>query len=368
MAAFIPGLELSELFYKEVVRPLLDEKLPFLFYSAALIGPGSEVLGFDTVMSTDHHWGPRLMLFVHQEDYDTQRMAIMAMLREHLPVMFRGYSTSFGPPAEGEGVTRLLEAAQPGAVNHRVEVYTTAGFFRAYLGFEIAEDIAPADWLTFPQQKLRSIVEGAVYYDGAGLNPVRDRFTFYPHDIWLYLMAALWQRIGQEEHLLGRAGQVGDELGAQIIAARLVRDLMRLCFLMERQYAPYAKWFGTAFSRLNCGGMLAPVFRQVLLARNWKEREKHLSAAYSFVAEMHNLLDVTPPLSTTTSLFYGRPFQVIHGGVFASALLEQIQDAGVKRLAALPLIGSIDLFSDSTDMLERVGLREKLKALYAEEA
>ncbi|MGI2907120.1 DUF4037 domain-containing protein [Tolypothrix sp. VBCCA 56010] len=28
---------------------------------------------------------------------------------------------------------------------------------------------------------------------------------------------------------------------ADIIGARLVRDLMSLCFLMEKQYAPYTK-------------------------------------------------------------------------------------------------------------------------------
>jgi hypothetical protein len=34
-----------------------------------------------------------------------------------------------------------------------------------------------------------------------------------------------WNRIGQEEHLMGRADR-GDEIGSAIIAARLVRDLM----------------------------------------------------------------------------------------------------------------------------------------------
>jgi hypothetical protein len=44
-----------------------------------------------------------------------------------------------------------------------------------------------------------------------------------------------------------RAGFVGDELGSALIGSRLVRDIMNLCFLLEKQYAPYPKWFGTAF-------------------------------------------------------------------------------------------------------------------------
>jgi hypothetical protein len=53
---------------------------------------------------------------------------------------------------------------------------------------------------------------------------------------------------------MARCGDVGDELGSRLVAARLIEELMRLCFLMEKQYWPYAKWFGTAFSKLACAG------------------------------------------------------------------------------------------------------------------
>lgn len=59
MSSFIPGLELSRTFYVQVVRPILTD-IP---HSAALIGAGSEVLAFDTERSTDHDWGPRVVLF-----------------------------------------------------------------------------------------------------------------------------------------------------------------------------------------------------------------------------------------------------------------------------------------------------------------
>ena len=65
---FIPGLELARRFYWEAVRPVLDADFPGLRHSAALIGTGSEVLGFDTPMSSDHHWGPHAMLFLAEDD------------------------------------------------------------------------------------------------------------------------------------------------------------------------------------------------------------------------------------------------------------------------------------------------------------
>ena len=54
-------------------------------------------------------------------------------------------------------------------------------------------------------------------------------------------------RLAQEESFPGRCGEGGDEVGSRINAARLVRDVMRMCFLLERRYAPYGKGLGTAF-------------------------------------------------------------------------------------------------------------------------
>jgi hypothetical protein len=48
--AYIPGLRLAREFYAVVVRPLLEEHFP-LPYAAALVGRGSEVVGFDTQRS-----------------------------------------------------------------------------------------------------------------------------------------------------------------------------------------------------------------------------------------------------------------------------------------------------------------------------
>src|SRR5688500_19140241 len=64
MPDFIPGLQLSEVLYRESVAPVLAREFPGLVHSAARIGTGSDVLGFDTDRSTDHEWGPRLLLFL----------------------------------------------------------------------------------------------------------------------------------------------------------------------------------------------------------------------------------------------------------------------------------------------------------------
>ena len=77
--AFVPGLELCRRFYWEAVRPILDAHWPDLPHGAALLGGGSEVLGFDDATSTDHHWGPRVMLFLSAEDHAQWADAIDAV-------------------------------------------------------------------------------------------------------------------------------------------------------------------------------------------------------------------------------------------------------------------------------------------------
>src|SRR5215216_1916770 len=122
MPEFIPGLKLCELFYQKEVRPILKRELPRLRYSAALIGWGSEVLGFDTPMSRDHHWGPRVLLFLSENDYPRLHKKISHMLSAELPVEFRGYSTNFSKP-EPNGVRHPVRIKR-GPVDHMINIYT----------------------------------------------------------------------------------------------------------------------------------------------------------------------------------------------------------------------------------------------------
>jgi hypothetical protein len=349
--AFIKGMDLCELFYTEAVRPLLARRFPDLVYSAALLGEGSEVLGFDTPRSTDHDWGPRLMLFLAETDHEMYRDDIDAVLRRELPVEIRGYPTNFGLH---EDETAVMAHAENGPIHHAVRLLTVRGFFTSVLSFDPSGEIRAVDWVRVPENRLLMLTSGRVFHDGlCQLDPIRSRLRYYPDDVWLYLLAAQWCRIAQEEAFMGRCGEVGDDLGSRLIAARLVRDLMRLCFLMERRYAPYIKWFGSAFAQLDCAGELVPVFLRVMAAVSWQERQDHLTIAYEFLAGMHNGLDVTPPLTPLVSRYHNRPFLVIHADRFVDALRAGITDPDV--LALPEHLGSVDQFVDSTDALRYLG-------------
>lgn len=350
------GLDLCRLFYDEVVRPVIDGSFPKLSYAAAVIGSGSEVLGFDDETSRDHDWGPHVMLFVSENDCAAIGQAMQEALNQAVPLTFRGHRIDFRPdgPIPHGGRYHC----------HCTEILTLPDFILSYLNFDINDQIESLDWLTFSEQKLRGITAGAVYHDEIGLQALRDRLAYYPRDVWLYMLTAGWSRIAQEEHLMGRAGSAGDEIGSAIMASRLVRDLMRLCFLMEKQYAPYPKWFGTAFGKLKCGRELTPILRDIHLAKTWEDREKHFAAAWERVGAVHNTLGITQPLQMTVSAFHTRPYMVCNAGEFGEAIRAQIKDPALSRLASRGLFGGIDQMSDSTAILDNAYWRHALRKLY----
>jgi hypothetical protein len=137
---------------------------------------------------------------------------------------------------------------------------------------------------------------------------------------------------------------------------------MRLGFLMEQVYAPYSKWFGTAFSRLTCAAHLLPPLTEMLQAAEWQARQSALCRALEACARLQNRLGLTPPLPEAASPFHGRPFDVIHGEVFAEALAAAITDERVRALP--PYAGSINQFVESVDVLDEVRLCRRLRGVY----
>ncbi|MBQ1083387.1 DUF4037 domain-containing protein [Nocardiopsis sp. B62] len=336
---FLPGLELSRALYEEGVAPLLHG-IP---HAAALVGAGSEVLGLDTARSTDHDWGPRLQLFV-PDDHERVR----ALLEEGLPRRVRGWPTRYEPAPDDPGVHRLADG--PGG-RHLVNVVEPGAWFTEWLGFDPNAEVTTADWLATPTQRLAGAVAGAVFHDGVGeLTAARRTLRWYPTDVWRYVLACQWLRIAQEEPFVGRCAETGDELGARVVAARLVRDLMRLCLLLARRYPPYSKWLGSAFSALPEAAEVGPVLRGVLSA---PDPQHDLAEACRMVAAWQNRTGLAEELSPEPRPFHSRPYPVLDAARFTRALLEEVRDPA---LVGLPPVGAVDQYVDSTDALERVGL------------
>jgi hypothetical protein len=337
------GLRLSADFYRTVVAPLLAG-VP---HAAALLGDGSEVLGYDDAVSTDHDFGPRVQIFVPAEaDVGPAEARIAG-----LPASFGGFPVEF-----------VDHDRHGGAASHQIEVTTAARFFTERLGADPVTGLRLTDWLLTPTQVFATLTAGAVFADPDGGLALRRRaLRWYPDDVWRYALAAGWLRIDQEEAFVGRAGSTGDDLGSRVLAARLVRDLMRLAFLVERRWAPYGKWLGRAFGELRVARRAGPFLAAALAAGEWREREAALVGAGSVLLTATNDLRLCPPLDPAPRAFYDRDIRIVGARRVAVALAGSITDPDVVRLVAAQgrrpgtdlgrLAGTVDQAVDSTEIL-----------------
>lgn len=265
-------------------------------------------------------------------------------LAANLPPLFRGWPVRYGwdeVPAD-----------------HHVTVTSLPDWLVEQLGIDATLGVSLADWLVTPQQRLLGVVAGAVYADERGeLARLRSELAWYPEQLWRWLLACQWRRLAQEEAFVQRTAEVGDEIGSALVAGRLVRDIMRLALLLERRYAPYAKWLGTAFGRLDQRDGLGRHLEDAVHAAALDARETALSAAYVAIARRHNDTRLTEPLETTVRPYHGRPAEVLLAERYAAACLATVTDPALR---ALPLIGSIDQFVDSTDVLAAPAVYRRL--------
>ena len=341
---FLPGLVLCRRFHDELVGPILARNFPGLSYSAARLDAGSELLGLDTPRSTDHDWGPRLQVFVGPPDAHLAPR-IESVVAAELPRSFLGYPTCYANLSDAG-----LGVLSPDGDRHGVMVTEVGAWLAAALGFDPRRGVRPADWLATPTQRLAELTGGAVFHDGLDdvLARVRRELAWYPDDVWRYVLAAQWTRIGQEEHFVGRCGEVGDELGSAVVAARLARDLMRLCLLLARRYPPYGKWLGSAFAALPGSAPVVRALAGALAATGWRDREAHLCRALEAAGVRTNAVGLAAPVDPTVRRFHDRPFLVLDAERFAGALRASLGD---RWLRAQPPVGSVDQFVDSTDVL-----------------
>ena len=222
-------------------------------------------------------------------------------------------------------------------------------------------DLSPADWLAFSEHRLLSLNAGALFVDGLGMRERLAPLRYYPREVRLYLIASSWDIIASEQAFPRRCGDCGDDIGARILCARICERLMRLCFLYRETYAPYSKWFGTAFSRLDVDGALKEAIRAALSAEAPEEREKHLVRAQALTAELHNRSGVTPPVDFRVEGYFGRDIRVIWAERFAEAASEALRGTA---LEGVPLIGSMSQAGGLSNFSDDPARIPRIRALY----
>ncbi len=361
MGEFCKGAALCEGFFIDCAKPILETYFPGLSYSAGLIGYGSDVLGYDDIVSTDHMWGPRFYLFLREEDMD-RKVQIFSSLSENLPYTYRGYSVNFTEPDPGDCGVQHPEWISSGTVRPLVFIQTFDGYLTEQLGTADLEHISHRAWLAFSEHRLLSLTAGRFYTDALGCGNRVAKIRYYPKDVRLYLIASCWENIAAEQAFVKRCGDCGDEIGSRLICARICERLMRLCFLYKGVYAPYSKWFGTAFSRLDTDERIKQAVAGALSAGDLLERERLLVQAQALAAGLHNASGLTERVDYQIESYFGRDIKVIFADKLAEAAARELAGTAFARVS---LYGSLSQIGGVASIADGQNACEQIMGLYA---
>ena len=335
------GAALAEAFHRDVVAELIRRTLPGLRYAAARLGSGSDVLGFDDPTSRDHDWGCRLTVLVDEADIAAVGLLADFFERE-LPQSFAGFPVRFATTWDS-------------SVTHKVHLATVFDFAASRLGVDPRDGLSELEWLSLTGHSVLETIGGQVFHDETTeLAGLRSLLRWYPQSLEPYLLAAGWQRISQTMPFVGRTAETGQHTQSVLLSAQLSRDLMRLAFLLEHQWAPYPKWFEAGFARLGLARLLRGPLDAAATAKAWREREDALVAAIEVLAQAQRDRGLPTPERAVVP-FWDRPYRTINDD-----LVNNLGDWST----GLPLVGSIEQWVDNTDILARPENRPAVIAAY----
>ncbi len=258
----IKGMELSRRFYEKYGAPMIHERFPGYEdrITVGLTGRGSQCYGFDDELSADHDFGPDFCIWLDDDLYDEIGSELMEAYNE-LPSGFMGYKRVTVLPPDGRRV---------GVIRTR-EFYSrilgiSEGFLNAF--FKAPDDDTETVYDFFASVKEENLSEctnGEIFKDGCGdFTKIRNKLSYYPDIIWK-------RRIAEELHYSAQMGQYnyirmlkrGEKVASEIALAGYMEHTMKLCYLINRKYAPYYKWLHRGMADLEKAAVIMDIFNAV---------------------------------------------------------------------------------------------------------
>ena len=232
----IKGLELSERFYAEALKPMLSERVPALCdkWAAGLVGHGSECYGYDDAISADHDYGADVCIWLTREDYEAYADAVRAVYEDACNAWAQAAQERYG------AAPRKQTAQGAG----RVGVLEIRTFYYGLLGTDRLPE-TNKEWLALPEERLAAATNGRVFEDHAGqfLAFREGLLSYYPEDVRRKKMAARAAVMAQSgQYNYARCMRRGEYLAAELALSEFVRAACSLVYLMNRKYCPFYKW------------------------------------------------------------------------------------------------------------------------------
>lgn len=256
------GLELSKKYYLEYGAPMLErdfaQYLPYL--AIGLVGSGSECLGYDDEISTDHDFEPGFCIFLPDESIvDSKVEFALERAYAKLPKEFMGFKRCSVAPvgARRHGVIRLSD------------------FLIDKLG-NSSGALTLEEWFLVPEYALCEVCGGEIFRDDSKLfENVRNSLSSFPRGVFLKKLAGNLLLMGQSgQYNYYRCISRGETGAAQLAAIEFVKSAMQVIFLLNGKYMPYYKWSFRALSELDKFSELSYSLEFLISSENTAENAK----------------------------------------------------------------------------------------------
>ena len=237
----IKGMELSELYFKNIYLPVLEKNFPDLYekMAAGLAGEGSECFGYDDEMSQDHDFGSSCCIWLTQEDYEKYGRRLSDAL-ESLPKEFMGF--------------RALNISEWG--NDRRGVLNMNDWYYKFLGMETYPSNL-YEWRLIPETALAAATNGKVFVDNLGeFTKIRDKLSeYFPEDIRLNKIATRCMKIAQSgQYNFSRCMKRNEIVAARLAETEFINEAIHMIFLLNKKYKLFYKWMPRALKNLKILG------------------------------------------------------------------------------------------------------------------
>lgn len=220
------GIQICEKYFNNFGLPVL--KRNFKEYlnniSCGLFGEGSECLGFDDGLSTDHDFGPSFVIIT--KDLPEEVVNKLKEAYRNLPKTFMGYTRE--ETAEAIGRVGVIPIEQ--------YLIKSTGFDHIPKGEE---------WFGTRDEDLLLATNGKVFFDPSGFlweirKTIQGQQPEYVFFAKLSFQMELMAKHGQ--YAYPRALSREEYTTALIAKAEFLKAAMRAIHLLKRRYAPYEKW------------------------------------------------------------------------------------------------------------------------------
>ena len=255
------GLETAKQYYEIYGRQMIRGQFPERAdqTAAGLVGYGSECLGFDDEISTDHDYGPSFCIWLPRELYQQCGKEMQAAY-DALPKEFMGCSA------------RVEEEQGKG----RVGVLCLEDFYLEILGTDRVPE-TEGEWFSLSEASLSTATNGAVFEDPCGkFTRIREGLlSYYPQEVWRKKLAESLARAAQAgQYNYARAMKRGERIAAEIALTEFVKETMQIVYLLNKKYAPFFFFLHRGMKELvvcsEIGDMLALLYQIPDPAAAWE--------------------------------------------------------------------------------------------------